>query len=77
MSNESWEDFPLELYWISVGSIQIFEIASFQKPFDPVFIPFDFVLPGFDWSATHGSQTEHRIGEDVGFGIRNLKGFVA
>ena len=40
--SESWEYFPLELHRLSINSIQIFEIAIFQ-------IPFNFHLPGFDW----------------------------
>ena len=39
-------------------------------------MPFHFVLPGFDWLVTDTSQTEHRVGEDIGFGIGNLNRFV-
>ena len=49
--------------------IQIYLIASLQ-------IPFNCVLPNFDWLVTDTSQTEHRVGEDIGFGIRNLKSFI-
>ena len=63
--SESWENCPLELHRLAVDLIQIFEIACFQKPFGPVF-------PGFDWLVTEASQTEHRVGKDMGFGIRNM-----
>ena len=57
----------------SIGSpsirSKIFEITCFQKPFDVVFA-------GFDWLVTEASQTEHRVGEDIGFGFRNLQSFV-
>ena len=36
-------------------------------------IPFNLVLPGFDRFISHASQTEYRVGEDMGLGIRNLK----
>ena len=35
-----------------------------------------FVLPDFNWLVSDTSQTEHRVGEDIGFGIRNLNRFV-
>ena len=63
-SSESWEKFPLEL-----DSIQIIEITIFQ-------IPCNFILPGFDWLVTKTSQTQHRVGEDMGLGIRNLNRLV-
>ena len=56
---ESWEDSPLEFRRLTIDPNQIFEIPSFQ-------IPFNFVFPGFDWLVTHISQTEHQVGEDVG-----------
>ena len=67
--SEFWEICPLELHRLSINSIQIFEIASLQ-------MPIKFVLPSFDWLVSHASQTEHRVGEDIGFVIRNLKSFV-
>ena len=66
---DSWEYFPLEFHRLSIDSVQIFEIAIFQ-------IPFNLVLTGFDWLVTHVRQTEHRVGENVGFGIRNHNSFV-
>ena len=64
------EYFPLEFHWLSIDSIQIFEVGSFQ-------IPFNLAFPGFDGLVTDTSQTGHRIEEDIGFGIRNLNRFVA
>ena len=66
---ESWENCPLELHRLPVDSIQIFEIASFQIPFDPAF-------PGFDWFC-NASQTQHWVGKDVGFGSRKLDSSVS
>ena len=31
---------------------------------------FDPAFAGFDWFITEASQREHRVGKDVGFGIR-------
>ena len=46
---ESWEICPLEFHRFSIDSIQFFEIASFQ-------IPFDLFLPSLNWFSTDASQ---------------------
>ena len=63
--SESWEFFSLELRRLPVDSIQIFEIACLQTPFA-------FVFPSFGRLITAASETEHRVGKDVGLGIRNM-----
>ena len=45
-----WEIIPLEFHQFSVNSIQFFEIACFQ-------IPFDYVFPSLNWFRTGASQT--------------------
>ena len=55
---------------LPIDAIQIFEMIIVQ-------IPIDFHLPGFDRLISHASQKEHRVGEDVGFGIRDLISSVA
>ena len=57
-----WEYFPLELRRHAVDSIHILEVIVFR-------IPFDFALPGRNRIIFHFSQTEHRVGEVVGFGM--------
>ena len=60
--SEPWEIFPLEFHRLPVDSIQIFEIACLQ-------IPFNFVSPSLDLCGTGASQTQHRVGKDVGWGF--------
>ena len=35
-------------------------------------IPFNFALPGRNRIISHFSHTEHRVGEDMGFGVGEL-----
>ena len=59
---DSWEYVPLELRRHTVGSIHILEVIVFRKTFN-------FPFPGRNRIISHFPHAEHRVGEDVGFGV--------
>ena len=67
---DSWEYFQLELRRHAVDSIHFLEGIVFR-------IPFNFALPGRNETISHFSHTEHRVGEDKGFGVGDLISFAA
>ena len=62
---DSWEHLPLELRGHTVDSIHILEVIVFR-------IPFNFALPDRNRIISDFSNTEHRVGEDVGCGVGDL-----
>ena len=56
--------FPLELRRHSVNSIHILEVIVFR-------ITLNFALPSRNGIISHFSHAEHRVGEDIGFGVGN------
>ena len=57
--------FHSELRRHSVDSTHILEVIVFR-------IPLNFDLPGRNRIISHFSHAEHRVGEDVGFGVGEL-----
>ena len=62
---ESWEYFPLENHRFSVDTIQMFQKKTLE-------ILLNFLLPSLVRVLFCTSWTEHRVGDDVGLGIRDL-----
>ena len=62
---DSCEYFPFELRRHTVDEVIVFRI------------PLNFALPSRNKTISHASHTEHRVGEDVGFGVGDMMSLAA